>query len=155
MKIGLVSLYGNPIHFGHIEYLQAAKDRSDILCVIVNNDKQVELKGSKPFMDQEHRLSIIKALACVDFAIVSIDQDSSVSESIALIYEINKTACKPSWLRWLSRIMFGKDEFTFYNSGDRNPANFNKKENGVCDRLGIHTEFIDLPKIYSSSELVK
>jgi len=37
-KIGIVSGYFNPIHQGHIEYINAAKDECDYLVVIVNND---------------------------------------------------------------------------------------------------------------------
>ena len=156
MKIGICSIYGNPLHQGHCEYLQAAKDRSDVLCVIVNNDKQVELKGSKRFMDEDHRLAIIRALRCVDLSMISIDKDSSVAESIRVLFESSIAFSKRHrFWGFINRIFYGKDEFTFFNSGDRDPENFNKKENKVCEELGIYTEFIDLPKIYSSSELIK
>jgi cytidyltransferase-like protein len=42
----IVSGYFNPIHKGHIEYLNNAKALSDELFVIVNNDHQRALKGS-------------------------------------------------------------------------------------------------------------
>ena len=41
-KIGIVSGYFNPIHRGHIEYINAAKQDCDYLVVIVNNDYQVK-----------------------------------------------------------------------------------------------------------------
>lgn len=34
---------------GHIEYLQRSKEQGDVLIVIVNNDKQTELKERKSF----------------------------------------------------------------------------------------------------------
>jgi cytidyltransferase-like protein len=52
-KIGIVSGYFNPIHQGHIEYINAAKDECDYLVVIVNNDDQVKLKGSAVFMNAQ------------------------------------------------------------------------------------------------------
>lgn len=55
MKIVVISGYFNPIHSGHIDYIQSAKKLGDKLIVIVNNDKQVSLKGSVPFQDEEER----------------------------------------------------------------------------------------------------
>ena len=43
----IVSGYFNPIHKGHIEYFNNAKELADELFVIVNNDHQRSLKGSK------------------------------------------------------------------------------------------------------------
>ena len=55
MRRGIVSGYFSPLHRGHIEYIVASRLLCDHLTVIVNNDLQVKLKGSKPFMDQDHR----------------------------------------------------------------------------------------------------
>ena len=49
-KAIIVSGYFNPLHKGHLELFQEAKERSDMLMVIVNSDLQRELKGSKEFM---------------------------------------------------------------------------------------------------------
>ena len=54
-KAIIVSGYFNPLHKGHIEYFHKAKEMGDELFVIVNNDKQRELKGSKKFMNQEKK----------------------------------------------------------------------------------------------------
>ena len=47
MKVVIVSGYFNPVHKGHIEYFIKSKEHGDKLYVIVNNDFQRELKGSK------------------------------------------------------------------------------------------------------------
>ena len=52
-KLIIVSGYFNPLHKGHLELFEKAKEAGDLLCVIVNNDKQREMKGSKFFMDEE------------------------------------------------------------------------------------------------------
>ena len=52
-KLMIVSGYFNPIHKGHIEYFKIAKSLCNYLVVIVNNDLQRELKGSKKFMSED------------------------------------------------------------------------------------------------------
>ncbi len=89
-KIVLTSGYFNPLHVGHLECLEKAKQLGDKLIVIVNNDKQVELKGSVPFMNQEDRLRIISSLRCVDEVFLSIDEDKSVCKSIEKLAKMNK-----------------------------------------------------------------
>jgi cytidyltransferase-like protein len=49
----IVSGYFNPLHKGHIEYFIHAKAKGDQLFVIVNNDNQGTLKGSKAFQCPE------------------------------------------------------------------------------------------------------
>lgn len=85
MRIVATSGYFNPLHKGHIDLLECAKNLGDKLIVIVNNDKQVALKGSKPFMDENERLKIIRSLACVDMAILSVDEDMTVCKTLAAI----------------------------------------------------------------------
>ncbi len=77
--------YFNPLHKGHVEYLQKAKSLGDYLVVIINNDNQRALKNSKEFMDEQERMFIVSALKCVDEVFLSIDQDTSVCESLAAI----------------------------------------------------------------------
>ena len=48
-KKGIIVSGYNPIHKNHIEYFNKAKLLADELFVIVNNDVQRELKGSKSF----------------------------------------------------------------------------------------------------------
>ena len=52
----IVSGYFNPIHKGHIEYFNNAKSLADELFVIVNNDHQRALKGSKEFQQEQERV---------------------------------------------------------------------------------------------------
>ena len=81
-RVIVVSGYFNPIHSGHLDYLEEARKRGDYLIVIVNNDEQVKMKGSDPFMDELERLRIVRALRCVDKAVVAIDEDGTVCQSI-------------------------------------------------------------------------
>lgn len=78
-----VSGYFNPLHVGHLTMINKAKTLGDKLVVIVNNDYQVQLKGSVPFMSLNDRVKIIKALRDVDQVFVAIDRDKTVCKSLA------------------------------------------------------------------------
>ena len=136
-KAIIVSGYFNPLHKGHLEYFNNAKALCDELFVIVNNDHQRELKGSKPFQDEQERLLIVSNIKAVDKAILSIDKDRTVCESIRMLFE---------------RYGEGYD-LAFANGGDQN--NETTPEIPVCKDLGV--ELIDGlgDKIQSSSWLLK
>ena len=77
--------YFDPIHVGHIEYLEKAKSLGNKLIVIINNDTQAILKKGKPFMPEEERAKIVAALKSVDETFMSIDEDPTVCKSLAAI----------------------------------------------------------------------
>jgi cytidyltransferase-like protein len=137
MKVVIVSGYFNPVHKGHIEYLNKSKSYGNKLYVIVNSDLQRELKGSKEFQDEDERFLIIDSLKMVDKTILSIDKDRTVRETLRMIHS-----------------EYGKDvELFFANGGDQN--NDTIPEKPICDELGI--KLIDGlgDKIQSSSWLLK
>lgn len=78
-----VSGYFNPLHVGHLDMIEQAKKLGDKLVVIINNDYQVKLKGSVPFMSLRDRVRIINALREVDSVFVSLDRDKTVCRSLA------------------------------------------------------------------------
>ena len=136
-KVIIVSGYFNPIHRGHLEYFEMAKQQGDKLWVIVNNDLQRELKGSKEFQKEDERLEIVRAIRTVDNAIIAIDKDRTVIESIRKIH---------------SDIGMNYS-LAFANGGDQN--NNSIPEYNICKELGI--SLIDGlgNKIQSSSWLLK
>jgi len=130
MKTVAASGYFNPIHKGHIEYLKLAKELGDKLIVILNNDKQVKLKGSKPFMDEEERKIILQAIKYVDEVYISIDDDETVCKSLSIIH--------PD---------------IFAKGGDRFSNEVPEAE--ACKELNIKIVDCLGEKIQSSSELLK
>jgi len=130
MKKIATSGYFNPLHKGHVEYLEKAKQLGDHLVVIVNSDHQRSLKGSKEFMKEDERMEIVAALRCVDEVILSIDKDGTVCDTLALV--------KPN---------------IFAKGGDRFSSEI--PEAKICQELGI--EMVDGlgEKIQSSSWLLK
>lgn len=85
MKIVATSGYFNPLHIGHLKLIKEAKALGDYLVVIVNNDEQVKLKGSKIFQDENERVEIVKALKYVDKVVLSIDKDRTIRETLKKI----------------------------------------------------------------------
>ena len=85
-KTIIVSGYFNPLHKGHIDYFKKASSLGDNLFVIVNNDNQRKLKGSKEFMLEDERVLIINELKITDKVFLSIDNDRSVSLTIEKIH---------------------------------------------------------------------
>lgn len=136
MKIIIVSGYFNPVHIGHIEYFKNARSHGEKLIVIVNNDIQRELKGSKPFQNQNERCVIISNLKMVDEVVLSIDEDRTV----------NRT------LEYLAKLHGDIHDLSFANGGDQNNENIPEKE--ICFKYGI--SLIDNlgKKIQSSSWLL-
>ena len=118
-KAIIVSGYFNPIHKGHLEYFNNAKAMSDKLFVIVNNDHQRALKGSKEFQKEDERMIIVSNIKAVDQAVLSIDQDRTVCATIKQIAET-----------------YGAEyDLAFANGGDQN--NDTIPERPVCEAMGV------------------
>jgi cytidyltransferase-like protein len=118
-KAIIVSGYFNPIHKGHLEYFNNAKAFCDELFVIVNNDHQRALKGSKEFQKEDERIIIVSNIKAVDKAILSIDQDRTVCETIQMIASEYGT-------------MY---ELAFANGGDQN--NDTIPERPICEEMNV------------------
>ena len=73
MKVVAISGYFDPIHVGHLEYINLAKKLGDKLIVIVNNNHQCNLKKGKAFMDEKDRMKIVSSIKNVDQVFLSID----------------------------------------------------------------------------------
>jgi cytidyltransferase-like protein len=146
--IAIASGYFNPVHKGHIELFERAKEISDKLIVIVNNDKQRELKGSKEFQNEEERCKIISSLKPVDGVLLSVDEDRTVRESLKLLherYEIIKINTSTSETPLEFKLIF-------INGGDQFSNTVAERE--VCNEYGIYMIDGMGGKIQSSSWLL-
>ena len=85
-KIVVASGYFDPLHYGHIEYLQRSRELGDKLIVIVNNDGQSRLKKGFVVMPAKERVKLVRELECVDMAIESIDEDRTVCRTLAILH---------------------------------------------------------------------
>jgi len=106
MKIVIATGGFDPIHSGHIAYLNAARKLGDSLMVGLNSDAWLERKKGRafmPFLEREHILMNIKA---VDSVYGFDDRDGSACQLLAWVKE-----------------QFPYAEIVFANGGDRTKEN--------------------------------
>ncbi|MBD74017.1 MAG: hypothetical protein CMM96_00780 [Rickettsiales bacterium] len=107
MKISVVSGGFDPIHSGHISYINAARKLGDYLIIALNSDHWLREKKGKEFMPFEERKSILKNIKNVD-EVLSFDDDE-LGSCIKALEEI--------------KTKFPNDEIIFCNGGDRAKEN--------------------------------
>ena len=144
LKVVIVSGYFNPLHAGHIRLLKDAAKLGDYLFVIINNDAEVIIKGSKQFMSAKERAEIVGSLKFVDETFISVDVRDG-------------TVCKT--LDWCVKALKSMKEYEFElifaNGGDRKFKG-DIPERFVCYNHGIKMVFgVGGKKIQSSSKLLK
>ena len=96
----------DPIHSGHIHYLNEASELGNYLIVAVNSDAWLARKKGKAFMNWEERATIVENLRCVDSVIEFDDFDGTAKNAILKIRKFNKDA-----------------KIIFANGGDRTEKN--------------------------------
>lgn len=96
----------DPIHSGHVSYLNAAKSLGDILVVGANSDDWLERKKGRAFMPLRERTAVLRALRGVDFVIDFNDSDNTAKHAI-----------------WMVRQSYPQDKIIFANGGDRTNEN--------------------------------
>jgi cytidyltransferase-like protein len=105
-KVVVITGGFDPIHSGHIDYINAARELGNILIVGVNSDEWLVRKKGRSFMPFEDRIAIVGALQGVDYAIPFNDRDNSAKDAIA----------------W-ARKVYPNHAIVFANGGDRTSDN--------------------------------
>lgn len=126
----------DPLHIGHVRYLQESAALGDKLVVILNNDAWLTLKKGYAFMPEQERKEILEAFSFVDEVVVSSHTPDSVDMSVC------------ADLKRIRPDVFAK-------GGDRVADNI--PEYALCKDLGITMVFEvgHGGKVQSSSELVE
>jgi len=96
----------DPVHSGHIAYLESAKRLGNQLVVGLNSDAWLERKKGRAFMPWDERVAIVKNLKMVDYVLEFNDDDNTA------INAIEKTKTK-----------FPDATIIFANGGDRTRDN--------------------------------
>jgi cytidyltransferase-like protein len=120
-RIVLITGGFDPLHSGHIAYINAARELGDSLIVGVNSDEWLRRKKGQAFMSWEERATIIAALHNVDRVINFDDSDNSAKDAIKKVRAIRPSA-----------------QIVFANGGDRTKDNI--PEMDLLDEM-LHLEF--------------
>ena len=121
-RIVLVTGGFDPIHSGHIAYIQEARKLGDILVVGANSDAWLRRKKGREFMPWEERASVISSMKVVDRVINFDDSDGSAKDAIRKVRQI-----------------YPNDQIIFANGGDRTNANIPEME--MLKEM-LHLEFV-------------
>ena len=105
-NIVLVSGGFDPLHSGHIAYINAARKLGDVLVVGLNSDAWLIRKKGKYFLPYAERECIIENISAVDFVVQFNDDDGTASDLITC-----------------AREMFPDDHLIMANGGDRTSDN--------------------------------
>lgn len=96
----------DPLHSGHVAYIEAAAKLGDKLVVGVNSNAWLIVKKARFFMPLKERLTVIRALGCVDEALSFDDSDGTALKLIEAV-----------------KAKYPTDEVVFANGGDRTAGN--------------------------------
>lgn len=140
LPVVVVSGGFDPLHSGHLAYLQGAA-RMGRLLVILNSDDWLTEKKGKPFMPFSERYALVSALRYVQGITHVDDADGSVCEALR---RIKDTFTYPKW----------SPPIIFCNGGDRGETN--TPEAQLCEELGIKCVFgVGGNKTASSSDFLE
>lgn len=105
-KIVIVTGGFDPLHSGHVNYLECAKNLGDILVVGINSDSWLTRKKGRAFLSLDERATIIRSMKCVDHVISFNDDDGTAIDAINVVVQ-----------------MYPDDHIIFANGGDRTKDN--------------------------------
>lgn len=120
------------LHFGHVRYLQQARQLGDLLVVGLNSDASVRrLKGpTRPLVPARQRAAVMAALACVDAVVVF--PQTRATKFLA--------AVQPD---------------TYVKGGDYRPSSLDKSEQAILAGKGTRVRLLPLVPACSTSALVE
>ena len=136
MKISVISGGFDPLHSGHLSYIEAAASYGDKLFVCLNSDEWLIQKKGKYFLPFKERQLIVQGLKFVDEVIAFEDDDQG--SCINGLIDIKK--------------QFPNNDIVFCNGGDRNKENISELSvSGIDFKFSVGGD----EKMNSSSWILK
>ena len=91
----------DPIHRGHLSYIDASKKLGSKLIVGVNSDEWLTRKKGRSFMPIDERVAILSALGSVDEVITFDDSDDRCILTVISFMQTVETELKLISLKWI------------------------------------------------------
>jgi cytidyltransferase-like protein len=145
-KVILISGGFDPVHKGHIECINNAKELADQVWIGLNNDEWLRRKKGRSFMNENERAFIMDNLKNVDWVYVMNPKDHLDNTAIDFIEVSRRKFIKENGDLPRGVMAFG-------NGGDRTETT--TPENSVCDSFGIESVWGLGDKVQSSSWLLE
>jgi rfaE bifunctional protein nucleotidyltransferase chain/domain len=121
------------LHYGHVRYLQRARQLGDLLVVGLNSDRSVRQldKGpGRPLVPQAKRAAVLAALACVDAVVIF--HEPRADRFLAVI--------RPD---------------VYCKGGDYRPADLAASERAVLTAVGARIKILPFEKGFSTTRLIE
>ena len=119
------------LHYGHVSYLQRARNLGHVLIVGLNGDRSVrQLKGSgRPLVPQLQRAKVLAALACVDAVVIFPERRAH---------------------RFLGTVQ----PDIYVKGGDYRPETLDARERAVLTAIGSKVRILPFVKGFSTTRLI-
>ena len=143
-KVMLVSGGFDPVHKGHLQMIEAARDLAEEVWVILNNDSWLKQKKGKNFMkesEREYIMSQIKGVTKTFICYPRIPADKTVCDGIYSAVMAYRREYK------------GELSMAFGNGGDRVQGNIPEEE--YCNTMDVDMVWNLGKKVQSSSWLLE
>lgn len=120
------------LHYGHVRYLQQARQLGDVLIVGLNGDRSVrQLKGpGRPLVPARYRAAVLAALRCVD-AVVIFPQKRA------------------------KRFLAAAAPDIYVKAGDYTRASLDAAERRLLERLGAEIRIVPFVPGFSTTGLIE
>ena len=86
------------LHYGHVRYLERAKNEGDYLIVYVTSDRLAHEKGKNPYFNEDIRMKMIKSLKVVDQVFL---RDCEITSEMLQELRINKFVTTTDYFDYL------------------------------------------------------
>ena len=120
------------LHFGHVTYLQQARQLGDLLVIGVNSDASCRrLKGhQRPLVPEKQRAAVLAALACVDAVVIF--REKRAHRFLAVV--------QPD---------------VYVKGGDYRPETFDPRERAVLTATGAKIRILPFVPSFSTTGLIQ
>lgn len=146
-KVILISGGFDPVHKGHIECIQNARELADEVWVGLNSERWLRNKKGKSFMSERERAFVMDNIKGVDWVYIMNPKEHTDTTAVDFI-----DASRQRYMREIGKWEDGV--MAFGNGGDRVAGGVPPVEEDVCKGYGIDLVWGLGDKVQSSSWLL-